>query len=97
MFGTKQELLERQKQWRRYNAWQAAHPDNWPDLTIDEKWHWYCEVWETARLLNPESVRTGIDMDKVGRWQKTRAGLAALEVRDERPQKRPGGHNPPSC
>ncbi|HUW66099.1 MAG TPA: hypothetical protein VMW83_15660 [Spirochaetia bacterium] len=92
-FGIKQEFLERQKQWQRYNAWQADNPDLWPDAGIDEKWNWYWEAWETARRLNPHWIRPGIDMEKIGRLQRMTAILAVLEVRDGKPQSGSGGNN----
>ena len=85
MFGAKQDFLERQREWRRFNAWQAANPDLWPEAGIDDKWKWYCQAWATARRLNPDWMRPEVDTEKIGRWQKATAVLAALEVRDGKP------------
>lgn len=93
MFGSKQEFLERQKQWRLFDAWKVTNPDLWPDGGIDDKWKWFCEAWEMACRWNPDWIRPEIDMEKVERLKKIAGALAGLEARNEKPQSGPEGNN----
>ncbi|MGI9861135.1 hypothetical protein SDD30_07090 [Moorella naiadis] len=79
MLFDRESLLNRRKQWERFNAWEvkrvkALLATYEPVQALD----WFGAAWELARKLNPDWSKARIDMKKIQRIQKGRTVLAQV-------------------
>lgn len=78
MFQNKRQIINRNKQWKIYNAWEATFHRALEEPDLIKLQQWYCAAWEMARAQNPVWTRQEVDQEKVWRIQKTRKALALI-------------------
>lgn len=78
MFPNKRQIINRNKQWKIYNAWEATSNRALGEQNLTKLQQWYCEAWEMTRAQNPVWVRQNVVQEKVWRIQNTRKVLALI-------------------
>lgn len=77
----REQLLNKRKQWERFNACEAASSKELAgpkSRELSRILRWFGEAWELARKSAPHLAEAKVDPDKIRRIHKTREYLARL-------------------